>query len=164
MDRARHEAIAAVDRCVMSEAACHAGWAVPLSSGVHSEGLRDALCARSGGCSELRRLPFLIVIRRAYPLPPSREHLRAVGRGRGWSGVGGSWKTWGLTDAPPPRRAAFGAAPPSPPLRGGRVGVCGAVSTRSHVAILLRVVASPRASRTRRLGGKLRRRRRMACS
>src|SRR5215510_4585478 len=75
--------------------------------------------------------------RRASPLPSPRELLRAVGRGRGWGGFLNS----SLNRDPPTRRAAFGAAPPSPPLRGGRDGARGTVSALSEMYACLAMQA-----------------------
>ena len=55
------------------------------------------------------------------PLPP--RALASGGEGSGWGG--GRLR---YTAAPPTRHVAFGAAPPSPPLRGGRNGARGIVS------------------------------------
>src|SRR5690348_16959723 len=63
MDRAGQQANAAVDCRFMSAAARHQRWAVPLSSGVHSEGLRDALRARSGRRGRINKR----TIRLRYP-------------------------------------------------------------------------------------------------
>src|SRR5215510_981890 len=53
MDRAGDEAVAAVDRRHLPAPARRRRRSVPLASGVHAQGLRDALRARRGGCGEL---------------------------------------------------------------------------------------------------------------
>src|SRR5215510_621028 len=53
MDRAGQEAVAAIDRRHLPAPARRSRRPVPLAAGVRAQGLRDALCARRGGCGEL---------------------------------------------------------------------------------------------------------------